>query len=141
MLDLHRNAHHADELHRVAELLLPLNLRRSRASLRRRLVGGAEVVSAVLHGALETASRDAQSVGVGVGDRERRGGDFGVEERRRRRCECDCSFYRHCWLSLSLSLRANLDSEFIFRKALSQRILRESVSVGLGASCCWAGLT
>lgn len=102
VLDFDGNADDADEVHRIAELLLPLNLRRSRVRRRRRLVAAdaaVVIVSAVvLHRALETAPCEAQSVGVrGEGE----GGDFGVEGKPvpcRRSC-CRGFLHRHCSLS------------------------------------------
>lgn len=98
MLDFDGNADDADEVHRIAELLLPLNLRRSRVRRRRLLVAAAAVVivsAVVLHRALETTPCEAQSVGVrGEGE----GGDFGVEEKQVPCCRSCCygSLHRHC---------------------------------------------
>lgn len=83
MLDFDGNADDADEVHRIAELLLPLNLRRSRVRRRRLLVAAAAAVvvivsAVVLHRAPETTPCEAQSVGVrGEGE----GGDFAVKEK------------------------------------------------------------
>lgn len=60
VLDLDGDADHADEVHRITELLLPLNLRRPRVSLRGRWrLVIVEIVSIVIGRAFETPACEA----------------------------------------------------------------------------------
>lgn len=68
MLDFHGNADDADEVHRIAQLLLPRYLRRFRVRHSHcPLVVVVVMVSTVLHRAFQTALCEAYSVGFGVG--------------------------------------------------------------------------